>query len=274
MPISGAERMRIGLIGFGAIGQTLYRMLGEHLPAVQVVGVVDRADRAEELRNELPDLEISSSIDGLMALRPSLVIECAGHGGLKASGPAVLRGGADLLVASVGALADQLLETELLAAAREGGAKLRIPAGALGGLDVLGAARFAGLDNVTYTSNKAPRAWKGTAAEDMVDLDKLDKPTVFFTGDARSAALMFPQNANVAAATALAGVGFERTRVQLCADPGAAGNRHRIQANGAFGEIDVTILGKTLPENPKTSVLAPYSLVRSLSNLSGTISVA
>lgn len=266
--------MRIGIIGFGAIGNTLYRMLGEHLPQVQVVGVTDRADRQQALQAQLPGLLVASRVEDLLALKPELVIECAGHVGLQASGPAVLAAGADLLVASVGALADAELEQVLLNAAKQGGGMLRIPAGALGGLDVLGAARFAGLDQVTYISNKAPRAWKGTPAEGMLDLDALTEATVFFEGDAREAALMFPQNANVAAATALAGIGFERTRVQLRADPAASGNRHRIQASGAFGEIDVTILGKTLPENPKTSMLAPYSLVRSLANLSGCIAVA
>ncbi|MDB5798860.1 MAG: aspartate dehydrogenase [Paucimonas sp.] len=266
--------MRIGIIGFGAIGQTLYRLIGEHVPAVVVAGVMDRADRLQELRSQLPGMLVVSDVDSLLAQKPALVIECAGHAVLQQTGPAVLEAGADLLVASVGALADPVLEKLLADAAASGGARVHIPAGALGGLDVLGAARFAGLDSVTYISNKAPRAWKGTPAEGMVDLDNLTEATVFFTGDARTAALMFPQNANVAAATALAGLGFERTRVMLTADPAATGNRHRIQARGAFGEIDVTILGKTLPENPKTSMLAPYSLVRSLVNLTGAIAVA
>ena len=266
--------MRIGIIGFGAIGHTLYRMIGEHAPAIEVVGVMDRADRQQEISALLPGLAVLSDIDSLMALQPQLVIECAGHAVLNASGPAVLRAGSDLLVASVGALADETLEASLQAAAVEGGGRVRIPAGALGGLDVLGAARFAGLESVIYTSNKAPRAWKGTPAEKMIDLDALTEATVFYSGDARTAALLFPQNANVAAATALAGLGFEKTIVHLRADPAATGNRHRIQATGTFGEIDVTILGKTLPENPKTSMLAPYSLIRSLVNLTSTIVVA
>lgn len=266
--------MRIGLIGFGAIGRTLYKMIGEHAPAVTVIGVMERAELQEQVSALVPGIAVLSDVDALMALQPELVIECAGHAGLNASGPSVLRAGADLLVASVGALADQSLEASLRMAAMQGGGKIRIPAGALGGLDVLGAARFAGLETVIYTSNKAPRAWKGTPAEDMIDLDKLTEATLFYTGDARAAALMFPQNANVAAATALAGLGFERTLVHLRADPAATGNRHRIQANGLFGEIDVTILGKTLPENPKTSMLAPYSLIRSLANLTNTIVVA
>lgn len=267
--------MEIGIIGFGAIGQTLHRLIGEHARDIRVVAIMERAELHDSLRTRLPaGVRLAATVDQLMSGKLDLVIECAGHAALKEAGPQVLAAGVDLLVASVGALADAAIETALRNAGQAGGAKVRIPAGALGGLDVLGAARFAGLDRVVYTSNKAPRAWKGTPAEGMVDLDSLQKATVFYTGNARTAALLFPQNANVAAAVALAGVGFERTEVRLTADPAATGNRHRIEASGAFGEIDVSILGMTLPENPKTSMLAPYSLVRSLTNLSSTFVVA
>ncbi len=260
--------MDIGIIGHGAIGQTLMRLLAQHAPLVRVAAILEQPAQQSAVRARIAEsVRVVSSVDELTAEPLELVIECAGHAALKASGAAVLRGGVDLLVASVGALADPALEAALRQAAAQTGAHIRIPSGALGGLDVLGAARLAGLDAVSYISNKAPRAWKGTAAEDMVDLDRLTQPVVFYTGNAREAALRFPQNANVAAAVALAGVGFERTRVELTVDPAATGNRHRIRASGAFGEIDVSILGKTLPENPKTSMLAPYSLVRSVLNL-------
>jgi aspartate dehydrogenase len=84
----------------------------------------------------------------------------------------------------------------------------------------------------------------------------------FFSGDARTAALDFPQNAQVAAAVAMSGIGFEKTQVSLTVDPFALGNTHFIHALGKFGEISVTINGKTLENNPKTSLLAPLSLVR------------
>lgn len=260
--------MDIGIIGHGAIGQTLMRLLAQHAPNVRVVTILEQPAQQAAVRARVAEsTRVVTSVEALTAEPLQLVIECAGHAALKASGAAVLGHGVDLLVASVGALAEPLLEAALREAARRSGARLRIPSGALGGLDVLGAARLAGLDAVTYVSNKAPRAWKGTPAEERVDLDRLTQPTVFFSGTAREAALRFPQNANVAAAVALAGVGFERTQVELTADPAASGNRHRIHARGAFGEIDVAILGKTLPENPKTSMLAPYSLVRSVLNL-------
>jgi aspartate dehydrogenase len=267
--------MNIGIIGFGAIGQTLYRLICRHADEIHVDAVLARIERHDAILGQLTSgTRLVSSVTELLGSKPGLVVECAGHAALKSAGAEVLAAGSDLLVASVGALADLSVESALRGAAQLSGAKIRIPSGALGGLDVLGAARLAGLDSVIYTSNKAPHAWKGTPAEEMVDLDRLTEAKIFFTGDAREAALRFPQNANVAAAVALAGIGFERTVVHLVANPAAAGNRHRIQAHGAFGEIDVSILGKTLPENPKTSMLAPYSLIRSLVNLSGTVVVA
>jgi aspartate dehydrogenase len=267
--------MNIGIIGFGAIGQSLYKLIAQHAPGVRVDAIMEHAERHETARERVPPgTRLVSSVEDLLSSKPALVIECAGHAALKAAGPQVLVAGSDLLVASVGALADASIEAALRSAAQASGAKVRIPSGALGGLDVLGAARLAGLDSVIYTSNKAPRAWKGTPAEDIIDLDGLTEARVFFTGDARTAALTFPQNANVAAAVALAGIGFEKTVVNLTANPAATGNRHRIQAQGAFGEIDVSILGKTLADNPKTSMLAPYSLIRCLVNLTGTVVVA
>ena len=89
-------------------------------------------------------------------------------------------------------------------------------------------------------------------------------PEIFFESDARQAALEFPKNANVVAAVALAGLGFEATRVQLVVDPTAAGNQHEVQARGAFGEIFARVVARTLPDNPRTSMLAPYSLVHAI----------
>jgi aspartate dehydrogenase len=148
-----------------------------------------------------------------------------------------------------------------------------VPAGAIGGLDVLGAARMAGLERVDYTGRKAPKAWRGTRAERLVDLDGVTEAGVFFEGDARTTALEFPQNANVVAAVALAGIGFEKTRVRLMVDPAASSNRHRVEASGAFGQFAVDVTARTLPQNPKTSMLAPYSLLRALRNRADTIVV-
>lgn len=103
----------------------------------------------------------------------------------------------------------------------------------------------------------------GTPAEQQVDLDAVDVPTLFYEGNAREAALAFPRNTNVVAAAALAGVGFERTRVRLIVDPTESRNCHIVRARGAFGELETRAVVHTLPTNAKTSALAPWSLVRS-----------
>ncbi|HEU0151411.1 MAG TPA: aspartate dehydrogenase [Bradyrhizobium sp.] len=257
--------MKVAFIGFGAIGTALARALRE--TEHPLVGILGRATSLKTLREKVPaSISVVSSTEHLLALSPQIVVECAGHEALRVYGGEVLRAGINVIVSSVGALADPALEMMLLQAAA-GGGRLIIPSGAMGGLDALGAARRAGLDQVLYTSRKAPSAWRGTKAEALVDLRSINAAQVFYEGSARQAALDFPQNANVVAAVALAGIGFDRTQVRLLVDPQAAGNRHILEARGAFGEISASVLTRTLPENPKTSMLTPYSLVRAISNV-------
>ncbi|WP_338830648.1 aspartate dehydrogenase [Bradyrhizobium sp. 27S5] len=256
--------MRVAVIGYGAIGSFVI----EHLkadPSIEVTATFSLP------RPETSSIPVVESIGALLATSPDLVVECAGHTSLRDTGEAVLRHGTDLLVASVGALADPALEHTLRTAAAGGGGRLLIPGGALGGIDAVSAAREAGLDSVEYSGRKAPKAWKGTRAEQLIDLASVTRATAFLECDARTAALQFPQNANVVAALALAGLGFEKTRVRLLVDPGADGNNHTFVARGAFGEISASIRSTTLPSNPKTSALAPYSLIQTIKKRAGLI---
>lgn len=193
-----------------------------------------------------------------------LVIDCAGHAGLAQHGPAALARGIDVLTLSLGALADAGLTAALERAARDGGAQLHLASGAIGALDALRAAAIGGLSEVTYTGRKPPQGWRGSPAEERLDLDALTGATTHFTGTARDAALRYPRNANVAAAVALAGAGFDATRVALVADPEATGNTHEIHATGAFGALSFRITGASLPDNPRSSALAAMSAVAAL----------
>lgn len=85
---------------------------------------------------------------------------------------------------------------------------------------------------------------------------------MFFTGTAREAATLFPDNSNVAATIALAGVGLDDTKVELIADPELTHNIHHIMVEGVFGKLEISITGLPLAENPRTSSLAAFSALR------------
>jgi aspartate dehydrogenase len=174
-----------------------------------------------------------------------------------------------LITLSLGALADAGLSAALQDAALRGGGVLHLASGAIGALDALAAGSVGGLDMVRYTGTKPPGGWAGSPAEEALDLGALTAPTAHFTGTARAAALAYPKNANVAAAIALAGIGFDATEVQLIADPAATQNIHRIKARGAFGSFDFIISGNALPDNPKSSALAAMSAVRTVRREAG-----
>jgi aspartate dehydrogenase len=272
--INPARTTAVAIIGFGAIG----RFVAEKLPGIagaRLVCVLVRPARVAEVRRLLPAgaAPVVSDLPELVRLAPDLVLECAGHEAVQQYGEGGLEAGLDFAPISVGALATPGLLERLRAAAKRGRAKLILPAGAVAGIDAIRAARQGGLDSVEYLSRKPPAAWRGTPAEKLVDLEGLRAATVFYEGNAGEAARNYPQNANVAATVALAGLGLEATRVKLVADPSARGNRHEIRASGAFGRLEIAIEGKPLPGNPKTSTLAALSLLRLVENRAGEMEI-
>jgi aspartate dehydrogenase len=257
------------LIGLGAIGRHVATALRGESALVRL-SVLARAQSLAEARAcaaALAPLRVEV-VDRLEQLheRPDLAVECAGHAAVAAHGEACITRGMDFLLTSVGALSDAALRARLEHAARTHAGKLLIPAGAIAGIDALAAARHGGLARVRYTSRKPPRAWRGTHAEALCDLDAIDRPVEFYRGSAGDAARLFPQNANVAATIALAGIGFEATECALNADPAAPGNVHLIEAEGAFGRMRIEIEGRPLPDNPKTSTLAALAVLRAIRN--------
>jgi aspartate dehydrogenase len=267
---------RIALIGYGAIA----RIVTDKIAAldtgkrIRIVGVLVRPGREAETQAALGRdvIPVVTDIDRLVRTTPNIVIECAGQSALADYAEAVLGAGLDLMAVSTGALVDDDLRGRLMALCEQTGARLHLPAGAAAGIDGLMAHRVGGLKSLRYTSTKPPAAWAGTPAEDAHDLSAIDTPTVLFDGPARDAARLYPKNANLAATVALAGLGLDDTQVRLIADPAAAPyNIGRIEAEGAYGKLDVETRGLPAPENPKTSATTALSLVHAI--LKGTTPV-
>lgn len=257
------RRARLVLVGFGAIAGAVARMLAERRAPVDLVGVGLRQSSHPGLPQGVPVLREPAE---LATTRADLVVEAAGRDAVAPWGRAALPAGVDFAVSSTSAFAGTELLAELTTLARTSGAKLIIPPGALGGMDALSAAQRMGLTSVTHRIVKPPRAWAGTGAEDLCDLGALTTASAFFRGSANEASARFPQNANAALITALAGLGPEETQVVLIADPATTTNRHEISAEGAFGRMALSFENAALPDNPKSSAMTALSLVRLIEN--------
>lgn len=247
--------VEIGIVGFGAIGSEIGRVLTGLGEAASVRGVLVRKGR------DARDFPVVHDVAALLESGARIVLECAGHEALRTYGPGVLRGGADLIVTSVGVLADPAVVQDLREAARGGGRLLLAP-GAVGGLDGLLAARVGGLTEASYTSLKPPLAWRGTPAEALIDFDNPREEQILFEGNAREAAALFPRNANVAVAVGLCALGLDRTRAVLKSSRGISDPLGIIEASGAFGKLRYETFAYASPGNPKTSLLTAYSLLQ------------
>jgi aspartate dehydrogenase len=262
--------VRLAFIGWGAISRHCAHLLAEESGAAKIVAVGVR-DKTR-LQSDLPaEARILIDPGELRTCELELVVEAADRSAVEPWGRVALQHAKAYLVTSTSAFCEPGVLEGLRAVADANASHILIPPGALGGIDALGAAARVPLGDVLHTIVKPPEAWRGTAAETVVDLAGLKHAKVFFSGTAREAARRFPQNANAAAITALAGVGLDRTRVVLVADPAAKGNGHRLAARGDFGVLNIDIENHPLPDNPKSSQLTALNIVRVINNLTRSV---
>lgn len=255
--------MRIAFIGGGEIARLFLEHLAKgELGDATVVALAGRTEaskgKALAARHRVPFV---TGLEPLLAAKPDIVIEAASHQAVRDYGEPVLSRGVSLMVLSGGALCDDALRERLEAAAQKSGAMLYVPSGGIGGLDALKAACVAGVDSVEIAVTKPPAAWKNIDYVEKlgVDLDHLDGPVVLFDGRARDGVPHFPANVNIAALLSMAGIGFDRTRLKVVADPALKFNTHYITIRGKSGTISLKFESVPFPDNPKTAMLAAYS---------------
>ncbi|MET0445618.1 MAG: aspartate dehydrogenase [Pseudorhodoplanes sp.] len=267
-----SRNLRVVFVGYGAINSRVGDLLKKRGAPVEIVGVATRDDPVERARipQGVAFLGVPSE---LAALKPDLIVEAAGRAAIDAWAPAALASSPLMIIASTSAFTDDALLPRLLAIAEQNGSRIILPSGAIGGIDAIASAATLGLDRVVHQIVKPPIAWKGTQAESLLDLDALKERRLFFTGTAREAASRYPQNANATVVTSLAGIGLDRTEVELVADPGAKRNGHIITAEGGFGRMTVHLENNALATNPKSSELTALSLVRLIEQQSRPLTI-
>lgn len=266
------KRARVIFIGWGAINSRVGALLTQRQSGIEIIGVA--TIDTPEARATIPaDIPFLASPNQLAALKPDLVVEAAGRAAIDHWAPAALAAAPAMIIASTSAFCDDALLPRLTAIAERHGSRILVPSGAIGGVDALAGAAVLGLDEVLHQIVKPPVAWKGTPAEKLIDLSGLTERKVFFSGTAREAAGQYPQNANATVVTSLAGIGIDKTRVELVADPAYQVNGHRIMARGAFGRMEIVLENNPLVTNPKSSELTALSLVRLIEHQIKTVVV-
>jgi len=258
--------MRIALLGAG----TIARLVLDHvrkgaLPGIEVTGVAGRTSHGAKLAAEF-GLRFTTSVDELLAAKPTAVLEAASHEAVRLHLVPMLSAGISVIVLSAGALAADDLRKAAEAAAAASGATLYVPSGGIGGLDALKAACAAGVEEVSIRVAKPPAAWRKIPYVEAlgIDLERSSEAVTLFDGRARDGVPHFPQNVNIAAVLSLAGIGFDRTRLQVVADPGLTHNTHTIRVAGKTGRFTILLENVASPDNPKTAWLACYSALAAL----------
>ncbi len=256
---------RVAIAGLGAIGRALARRLADGVPGLSLAGVAVR-DRSKA-EGWLAEQRITCPILPLAALpdHVDLAVEVAPAAIIEEICRPMLEAGKQVMVLSAGAL---LPRPDLIALARERGGQIIVPTGALLGLDAVTAAAEGTIRSVRMTTRKPPKGLAGAPYLEAngISVEGLTEPKRVFSGTAREAAAGFPANVNVAAALSLAGIGPDRTTIEIWADPGVTRNCHAIEVDADSAKFTLSI--ENIPsENPKTGRITALSAIAALRKL-------
>ena len=270
MALAKQQRLDVALGGFGAVGKQVARCLDDGMAGVRLVAVSAR-DKARAARLTA-DFATPVPVLGLDELAgvADVVVECAPAHLLDTVAVSVLEAGKTLIVISAGAL---ISSNHLIDLASANGATIIVPSGALLGLDAVTAAAEGTIRSVRIVTRKPVGGLVGApyVIEQGIKLEDLAAPLKLFQGSAREAAKGFPANLNVAAALGLAGLGPDRTEVEIWADPGVTRNIHLIEVSSDSADFTMTIENIPSQENPRTGKITALSVIAALRKLASPL---
>lgn len=269
---SDGTNYRVGIGGLGAIGSKVARALDDGIPGLTLTAVSAR-DR-EAAAGRVAGFRCPPPVVALKELAgcADVVVECAPAAVFGEVATPAIEAGRIFMPLSCGVL---LARPDLVERAAETGARIVVPTGALVGFDAVRAAAEGGIHSVTMKTEKPPKSLNGAPylVEHGIDVSSLDGPLKVFDGTAREAAKGFPANVNVAAALSMAGIGADKTTIEIWADPAQERNKHTISVDATSTRFTMVIEGIPSPENPATGLLTPLSVIATLRGLTSALHV-
>lgn len=262
---------RVAIVGLGAIGRKVAQALDQGIAGLALVAV--SAQNPEKHRGWLAGLTKPPAVLPIEALVDvaDIVVECAPGKLVRSIVAPFVTSGKIAVVVSVGALLDN---EDLIELARRNGGQIVVPTGALIGLDAVTAAAVGTIHSVRMVTRKPPLGLAGAPyiVEHNIDIEGITEPLWVFEGTARDAAKGFPANLNVAVALSLAGIGSDRTTLEIWADPTVTRNTHRVEVESDSARFSMSI--ENIPsENPKTGIITALSVIACLRKLRAPLRV-
>ena len=267
---AGRNPLRIGIAGLGAVGKSVAEKLDAGIPGLQLTAIAVRDVAAARARIKLSSSCVFTDIAGLEPLC-DVVVECAPSALLPDICRPVLAAGKKVVVLSVGAL---LRNEDLIDLARESSGQIVVPTGALIGLDAVSAAAEGTIRSVRMITRKPVKGLVGAPylVENNIAIEDIKEPLRIFSGSPRDAAVGFPANLNVAVALSLAGIGPDKTTLEIWADPHLQRNTHRIEVDADSASFSMEIAN--IPsENPRTGRITALSVIATLRKMTAPLRV-
>lgn len=254
------NKLRLGIVGNGYLGGIIAKAWKDGLlPEYELVGFVGRTKEKTDAIAEEYGCRSCAEIDELLELKPDYIAEAASVESVRDMAEKVLTSGANFIVLSIGAFADQAFYEKVKETAAKHHTKVYIASGAVGGFDVLRTLSLMGETVSAIETTKGPGSLQGTPLfEDHLMTDK--ECSTVFEGNAKEAIALLPTRVNVAVAASLATIGPEKTRVNIQSVPEMTGDDHKITAetDGVKAVVDIY---------SSTSAIAGWSVVAVLQNI-------
>ena len=263
--------LNFDLMGLGAIGVNVEKMVARECKGeIEIPAILMKNPRADRSLNKSI---ITTDFNDFIKTKPDVILEVAGHQTIQNYAVEILHSGIDLLVTSTGAFTDDKLYDDCIAAARGNGARLILPSARIGSLDTLSAAAVGVLTSVHMIVRKDSSTWYGTHAEKLFDQSSLATPTVRFKETPREGVAFYPQNVNISAAVALAGLGLDKTKLAIIADTQIDTHVCEIQETGAFGSYEFLENLTVAETNRKTGKIVGMAVMKPIKQMVNPVAV-